>query len=64
MSEAISVYLVIVDNDDTEPEIWAFESPINAHRFSKACKNSCYIRAIGVLDDEATDVAIAEETMQ
>jgi hypothetical protein len=56
MSEAMSVYLVIVDNDDTEPEIWAFESPINAHRFSKACKNSCYIRAIGVLDERTATV--------
>lgn len=55
------LYIVVVDNGDTEPELWAFASDGKAEEFASARSDSASVTALSVISDDAADELIAAE---
>jgi hypothetical protein len=58
----IDIYLVIVDNGDIEPELWAFHNGTQAEEF--AALRGGDIHDVTVMDRQAAQTLIDEEEVE
>lgn len=60
------IFIVLVDNGDTEPEIWAFASEDKADAFAEArageSLSGTMVQSLPILSDEEADEVIEHES--
>lgn len=59
---ANQVHLVLVDNGDSEPELWAFAEEEQARQFAEKRSNTATVRTVGVLVGDDAREAIEKES--
>lgn len=58
------VSVVIVDNGDTEPEVWIFASGEKASVFASARSSTAEVKSMPIIDDAEADRLIAAERLE
>lgn len=56
-----TAHIVVVDNGDTEPELWGFASEAKASEFACVRSSSASVVDVAILSDEDADVEIERE---